>query len=182
MPFVAARRRNPPGWCRLRPICGVARCQRCHHIASSSLLASRPQAAPAKGKGFSVHYTRIGRQGGGTLAARMSARGCRHARMPPIRGRCLIPRPERSPRSVAVEACPERSRGAAQDDVGTFGALPASQPSSGGIPQPGRRLQGIASARERRRFASATPRSGVADWRQWAGGERGSDGVATSTT
>src|SRR5438445_306005 len=44
--------RNPSGWCRSRPICGVARRQRCHHIASFSLLASRPQAAPAKGKGF----------------------------------------------------------------------------------------------------------------------------------
>src|SRR5712692_12003683 len=50
-----------------------------------------------------------------------------------------------------------------------------SQPSSGGIPQPGRRLQGVASARKRRRFASA---NSVADWRQRAGGERGSKGVA----
>jgi len=40
--------RNPSGCCRSRAICGVARRQRCYHIASSSLIASRPRAAAAK--------------------------------------------------------------------------------------------------------------------------------------
>src|SRR5438552_19130356 len=58
-PQMASRRLNPKGWWRLRAICGVARRQRCHRIASSSLLASHPQAPPAKGKELARHYTRI---------------------------------------------------------------------------------------------------------------------------
>src|SRR5256885_6646829 len=54
---MPSRRLSPKGWWRLRATCRVARRQRCHRIASSSLLASRPQAPPAKGKELTRHYT-----------------------------------------------------------------------------------------------------------------------------
>jgi hypothetical protein len=51
------RRPQPEGLVPVAAICRVARRQRWHRIASSSRLASRPQAAPAKRHLLRTHYT-----------------------------------------------------------------------------------------------------------------------------